>query len=229
VTTEVSTRGVIWDCDGTVVDSEPIAIGIWNELLSELGCDPTDDDWELLVGRPFEAFHEHFSQRCELPPAADLIEEYVARLFPVFRSQLRAFDDAVRAIDLLAERDVPMAIATSSHRERLDFMLGVVGLTDRFAATVAGNEVAAGKPAPEIYEAAAALLQVEPGNCLAVEDTVPGIRAAAAAGMRVVGVARGARLAQELVGADAVVAELDGTHLWSLIKDNDRRDRHDGS
>lgn len=229
MTTEVSVRGVIWDCDGTVVDSEPIAIGIWTELLRELGCDPTEDDWELLVGRPFEAFHEYFSQRCELPPIEELMDRFEARVYPVFRTQLRAFDDAVRAIELLAERDVPMAIATSSHRERLDLMLDVVGLTDRFAATVAGNEIAAGKPAPDIYEEAAAKLGAEPGNCLAVEDTVPGIRSAAAAGMRVVGVARGARAPQELVGADAVVAELDGTHLWSLIQDDDRRDQHDGS
>jgi len=212
-------RGVVWDCDGTVVDSEPIAIEIWTELLRDLGCDPTDDDWEVLVGRPFEAFHDYFSQRCKLPPIEALMDRFAARVYPVFRSQLRAFDDAVRAIELLAERDVPMAIATSSHRERLDLMLDVVGLTDRFAATVAGNEVAAGKPAPDIYEAAAAKLGAEPGNCLAVEDTGPGIRAAAAAGMHVVGVDRGARAASQLVAADTVVGELDGVHLWDLIQE----------
>jgi HAD superfamily hydrolase (TIGR01509 family) len=217
-------RGVVWDCDGTVVDSEPIAIGIWTEVLHDLGCSVTDADWERLVGRPFPAFHEHFSARCALPPADELLDRFVDRLYPAFRSRLRAFDDAVAAIDLLSEHRVPMAVASSSHRERLDVMLDVVGLTDCFQATVAGNEVAVGKPEPDIYRAAAAHLRLDPVECLAVEDTAPGIRAAATAGMYVVGVARGARAPHQLVDADRVVAELDGEHLWNLLRNSDRRD-----
>ena len=220
---EVSLRCVVWDCDGTVVDSEPIGIGVWTEVLAGLGCEPTEADWEALVGRPFPAFYEHFSQRCSLPPPAELMDIYTDRLSPALRSGLRAFDDATAVIEVLAQRQVPMAVASSSHRGRLDLMLELVGLDDRFDVTVAGDEVAAGKPDPAIYLAAAARLGYDPGDCMAVEDTVHGVRAAAAAGMQVMGVARGARLPAELSDADVVVAQLDVDQLLDFLQNGKRR------
>ena len=216
-------RCVVWDCDGTVVDSEPIGIGVWTEVLVGLGCEPTEADWEALVGRPFPAFYEHFSARCVLPPPAELMDTYTERLYPALRSGLQAFGDAIAVIDKLAEDRVPMAIASSSHRGRLDLMLEVVGLVDRFDSTVAGDEVTTGKPDPAIYLAAAARLGYDPGDCMAVEDTVHGVRAAAAAGMRVVGVARGARVPADLSDADIVVTKLDVDQFADLLQNIERR------
>jgi HAD superfamily hydrolase (TIGR01509 family) len=208
---------VVWDCDGTVVDSEPIGIGVWTDLLLEYDCEPSTADWELLVGRPYPAFYDHFAKRCGLPAPRVLMDVYARRLYPALRAGLRAFEDAIAAIDLLADRGIPMALATSSYRERLDVMLDVVGLGGRFDATIAGDEVAAGKPAPDIYEGAAAQLGVAPGWCLAVEDTAPGVQAARAAGMPVVGVARGVRSAEQLAAADVIVERLDGEQLLDLL------------
>jgi HAD superfamily hydrolase (TIGR01509 family) len=209
---------IVWDCDGTVVDSEPIGVGVWTGVLTDLGCTPSANDWELLVGRPYPAFYDYFAQRCTLPPPQHLMDIYVERLYPALRSGLRAFDDAVAAIEVLATQGVPMAMASSSHRGRLDLMLEVVGLAERFEVTVAGDEVDAGKPEPDIYEAAAAKLGVPVRGCVAVEDTVPGVEAAQAAGMQVVGVARGARSAAELVAADLVVERLCGEQLLGLLQ-----------
>lgn len=204
---------VVWDCDGTLVDSEPIGIAVWAELLARFGCETDAADWVHVVGRPFDAFYEYFSQRCLLPSSSDLMDEYLADLYPALRASLRAFDDAVPAVDSIAARRVPMAVASSSHRGRLDLMLELTGLAGHFAVTVAGDEVGRGKPDPDIFERAAASLGVAPGRCLAVEDTVPGVVAARAAGMTVVGVARGARRASELDGAHVVVPGLDGDQL----------------
>mgnify|MGYP001813033423 FL=1 len=215
---------IVWDCDGTVVDSEPIGIDTWTRLLMNYGCTASRADWELLVGRPYPAFYDHFAERCELPPPQDLMDVYVQRLYPALRSGLRAFADAVAAIEVLAARNIPMAIASSSYRGRLDLMLEVVGLAGKFDATVAGDEVDAGKPGPDIYEAAAAKLGVPVAGCLAVEDTAPGVEAAMAAGMRVVGVARGARSAEQLAAADVVVHTLDGEQLWDLLHRTEGRE-----
>jgi HAD superfamily hydrolase (TIGR01509 family) len=218
LTTSSGPPAVIWDCDGTVVDSEPIGIAVWTDLLTEYGCQPNEADWELLVGKPYPAFYSHFAERCELPPAQDLLDVYLQLLYPALRSGLRPFEDAVAAIDLLSGRGIPMALATSSYRERLDVMLDTVGLASRFDVTVAGDEVDAGKPEPDIYEAAAAKLGVPESSCVAIEDTVSGVAAAVAAGMRVVGVARGARSAKQLAAADLVVECLDGHQLWVFMR-----------
>ena len=97
-------------------------------------------------------------------------------------------------------------------------MLEVVDLAGTFEVTIAGDEVGAGKPEPDIYEAAAAGLGFPAASCLAVEDAAPGVHAALAAGMRVVGVARGARSAEQLAVADLVVEGLDGEQLWDFMQ-----------
>ena len=95
-------RGVVWDCDGTLVDSEPIALVQWEIVLDRHGYKATAGDWSTIVGRPFDAFYDYFSERIELPPQDVFMEEYVELLFPILRSELRAFDDAVAAVRLLA-------------------------------------------------------------------------------------------------------------------------------
>ncbi|MDJ0497262.1 MAG: HAD family phosphatase [Acidimicrobiia bacterium] len=224
MTQQSDPMAIVWDCDGTVVDSEPIGIAVWTEVLADFDCESTDADWELLVGRPYPAFYAHFAGRSALPPAHELMEVYLQRLYPALRSNLRAFADAVSAIDFIAAKNVPMAIASSSYRGRLDLMLEVVGLTDRFDVTVAGDEVVIGKPEPDIYEAAAAQLGVPVASCLAVEDSAPGVEAALAAGMRVVGVARSTRSAEELSSADVVVERLYGEQLHKLLLGDEERD-----
>ena len=100
------------------------------------------------------------------------------------------FEDAVATARELKARGVPIAIATSSLRERLDATLHASRLEDVFDVTVAGDEVDNGKPAPDLFLAAAERLGLPPEQCVAVEDSPAGVEAALAAGMRVVAVAR---------------------------------------
>ena len=209
--------GVVWDCDGTLVDSEPLALAEWEAVLDRYGYQATDADWSLLVGRPFDVFYDYFSQRADLPPQEAFMSEFVDRLFPVLRAGLRAFDDAASAARFLGARRIPMAVASSSHRERLDLMLAITDLAGLFPATVSGDDVEVGKPAPDIYEAAATALDLAPTQCLAIEDSVPGIMSARAAGMTVVAVARGERSHADLLDADVVVQALAGDELLALL------------
>lgn len=105
-------------------------------------------------------------------------------------SSLLPFEDAFDAVEVLHDRGVALAVATSSSRARLDLSLVTAGLADWFSTTAAGDEVEQGKPAPDVYLLAAERLGVDPATCVAVDDTQIGIDAAKAAGMFVVAVQR---------------------------------------
>jgi HAD superfamily hydrolase (TIGR01509 family) len=117
----------------------------------------------------------------------ELNTEIVRRLQERYREQLPLIDGAVEAVERLAGR-WPLALASSSNRELIDLALELGGLARFFTATVSSEEVAHGKPAPDVYLEAARRLEVGPKRCAAVEDSHNGIRSAKAAGMRVVAI-----------------------------------------
>ena len=120
--------GAVW-IDGTLVDSEPIALVQWEIVLARHGLQ--GDGRRLVVDRgpaDFDAFYDYFSERIELPPQDAFMEEYVERLFPILRSELRAFDRCGRCGS--PPRLAPGADGGGllGHRERLELMLDVTGL-----------------------------------------------------------------------------------------------------
>ena len=194
---------MVFDLDGVLVDSEGLAWEAWRAVLAPFGVEVTADVIEALTGRTFADAYAHFATR-GLPDRARfavLLETEMARRF---ESSLEAYEDAFDAVEVLHDRGVDLAVATSSPRARLDSSLRTAGLADWFGATAAGDEVVHGKPAPDVYLLAAERLGVDPKTCAAVEDTQVGIDAAKAAGMFVVGVQRG----ETALVADAVVPRI---------------------
>jgi HAD superfamily hydrolase (TIGR01509 family) len=108
----------------------------------------------------------------------------------------------------LSARGIAVAVASSSPRARLDRTLARAGLERSFAVTVAGDEVAHGKPAPDMFLAAAARLRIAPERCAVIEDSGPGVAAALAAGMRTIGIARANGAATGLADAHALLERL---------------------
>lgn len=199
---------IVFDCDGVLVDSEELAWRAWREVLDGYDITLTAEDIALLTGRTDRDAHAHFSQRGALPDRAAFWEELADVTFRLFDRHLLAFEDAADTLEALAVRGARMAVASSSPRERLDRSLASTGLVDFFEFVVGGDEVAHGKPAPDLFLAAAAGLGVEPGDCLAVEDTPAGIDAARTAGMTVIAVQRGRYGLEALRAADLVVPRL---------------------
>ncbi len=199
---------VIFDCDGVLVDSEPLARTAWERALAVYGYALTDEDAEASVGLPYPRVHAYFAERVDLPAAEPFWGEFSGELFALIDSDLVRFDDAVEAATELRTRGVPVAVASSSPRERLERTLGRAGLLDAFDITVAGDEVANGKPAPDMFLAAAGRLGVEPRACIAIEDSPPGVEAANAAGMRTLAVCRVPGTEHTLAAADRVVHAL---------------------
>jgi HAD superfamily hydrolase (TIGR01509 family) len=199
---------VIFDCDGTLVDSEPLAERAWALALARHGYELASDDLTGSQGLPFDEVHARFAKRTRLPELEVFWSEYAAELLPLLESELEPFADAVATARELHERGVPLAVASSSRRERLDRTLARAGLTAMFDVSVAGDEIARGKPAPDMFLEAAARLGATPADCVVIEDSAPGVAAGVAAGMVTVGVLRDGVDLGALAGAHRVVRTL---------------------
>jgi len=180
--------GVIFDCDGTLVDSEPLSGETWRRVTQPFGYEITDEDLAEVVGFPYVRTHAFFASRVALPAPEALLPELNRVLFALIDERLEVFADAVTAVEELRAQGVRIAVASSSVRERLDRTLAHAGLA--FEVTIAGDEVEHGKPAPDMFLLAAQRLELPPEACVVVEDSPPGVAAGLAAGMPTLGVRR---------------------------------------
>jgi HAD superfamily hydrolase (TIGR01509 family) len=199
-------RPVVFDCDGVLVDSEHLSWEVWRRVAGPYGVEISEDQARSLTGRTEVDAHAALSGG-RLPPFEEFWVEIAEEMYRTFQTHLQSFEDARDVLDHLEGR-TRMAVASSSPRERLDVALQTTGLGHYFEFIVAGDEVEAGKPAPDLFLAAAAGLGVDPTECVAVEDSPNGITAARAAGMRVVAVDRGYFPVTELGAAHLVVPRL---------------------
>jgi len=205
---------VVFDCDGVLVDSEPHSVAAWLAVLGPIGHPASGADVAACTGLGFEATYAAIAKIAPLPPADQVWERLQAALARSFARGLTVFTDATALLARVAEAGIPCAVASASPRSRLDLTLDAAGLRAAFPVSVAGDEVAHGKPAPDVYLAAARLLGVEPNRCAAVEDSVAGVRAAVASGMRTIAVSRPGADPDALAAAGAeVVPDLDGNPL----------------
>ena len=181
---------VIFDCDGVLVDTEPLAIEVDRQMLAELGWHLTRDEIiERFVGRSHEHFLDEVARHLghPLPPGWD--EECTRRLWDACTAALEPVDGIVEA---LAGLSLPSCVASSGTQEKMAFTLGLTGLLDRFEGRLfSATQVTLGKPAPDLFLYAAEQMGWAPSSCVVVEDSAPGVDAALAAGMRVIAYAGG--------------------------------------
>jgi HAD superfamily hydrolase (TIGR01509 family) len=205
---------VIFDCDGTLVDSEPLAREAWDRTLAEHGYTASDAEMEGLIGLSYPRVHAHFAGRVPGLPDADAFWPVLSgELFALIDARLEPFADAGETLQALRARGIAVAVASSSARERLERTLRRAGLEDAFDVSVAGDEVEHGKPAPDMFLEAARRLGVEPARCAVVEDSPPGVAAGLAAGMLTVAVARAPGHAAALGDAHRVLERLTAAAL----------------
>jgi HAD superfamily hydrolase (TIGR01509 family) len=179
---------VVFDLDGLLIDSEQVWDAAREELAKERGGRWRDEAQRDMMGMSSPEWSRYMHDVIGVPDPPDQInDEVVRRVEDQYRKHLPVIPGAQAAVERLAER-WPLALASSSNRELIDLALDLMGIADRFQATVSSEEVGRGKPAPDVYLEAARRLGVDPTHAAAIEDSHNGIRAAKAAGMRVVAI-----------------------------------------
>lgn len=173
---------VIFDCDGVLIDSEPIVCRIEAELLSALGYPITPEEVNhRFVGLSAASVRALVERDLGRPLPEDYALRKRPRIEAAFRADLRAIAGIEALLDALP---IPACVASSTIPDRLRFALELVGLHHRFAPHVfSATMVARGKPAPDLFLHAASAMGALPARCLVVEDSIHGIEAAVAAGM----------------------------------------------
>ncbi len=208
---------VLFDMDGLMIESERALLECWRETALELGLELDDALWLSFVGLSDRACHDILRERLAN-------EDTVQALLHGLQTRYDARVDAglplkTGVLDLLAllkARGIPRAVVTSTRRPRALQKLESTGLLPHFDDVITGNEVQHSKPAPDIYLLAAQRLGVAPSHCIVLEDSVPGVRAALAAGMTPIQVpdlvlpddtvrALGHRIVDSLVHARALI------------------------
>jgi HAD superfamily hydrolase (TIGR01509 family) len=181
-------EAVVFDLDGVLVDSEHVWDEARQRLAEERGGRWHERASRDMMGMSSLEWSRYMRDVVGLDDEPEEISaEVVRRLEAVYRERLPLFEGAVEAVERLAAC-WPLGLASSSNRELIDLVLELSGLAPHFRATVSSEEVPRGKPAPDVYLEAARRLDVDPARCAAVEDSENGIRAARAAGMRVLAV-----------------------------------------
>lgn len=184
-----TSRLVIFDCDGVLIDSEIIAARAQSRALAEHGIAISPEEAALrFAGIPDADMWQTLQAEnaCTLPEG--FARQYADRLQHTFRTELRALPHVRETLKALRERGLEVCVASSSTPPKLEAALKLVGLWDEFAPNVFSTaQVAKGKPAPDVFLFAARQMRAAVLDCVVVEDSVPGVRAARAARMRAVG------------------------------------------
>ena len=198
------TRLVIFDCDGVLVDSEPIAVRIDVEMLAEVGVTMTEEEViERFVGRSPDVILAEAEARLGRRVPEGWFERGETRIRRAYATELRPVDGISEALEEIGD---PVCVASSSGHDNIRYKLELTGLYDRFAGHIfSATEVANGKPAPDLFLHAASRMGAAPADCVVVEDSRYGVQAARAAGMDVLGYAGGLTAPDVLEGPRTVV------------------------
>lgn len=199
--------GIIFDLDGVLLDTVPAHFSAWQRSFNAFGFDLDEAGYrELVDGRPVRD-GARAVVGCEDVKTVDAVVAMKERIYLelVEAGHFDVFDDVPALLHDLSQRDIPMAVASSSNQARQ--LVALAGLARYFEAIVCGDDVARGKPAPDIFLAAAKRLGLPSSRCVVVEDSIAGLCAAEKGGFKAVGLLRDPA-SDHLPGARAIVTSL---------------------
>ena len=189
---------LICDCDGVLVDSEAAGNSFIARYLTDLGFPTTEEAaMDKYVGRALSAVRELVEAEFAKPLPADFVERCSEAETAAILPTVRAFPGVAEALVRIKNAGILVSVGSGGTVAKMHATLGAVGLLDQLSAwLVSSEDVGPGKPAPDVFLAAASQRGVAPSRCVVIEDSAPGIAAARAAGMGVIG------FASHLAGSD---------------------------
>ncbi len=215
-------QAILFDLDGLMVDSEPHSLASWTAVLAERGVTLDRLTIDSILGLRIDATARTLIDKYHLSDTvqslSDAKTEYqIAHL----AGKVQPMPGLIELLDEIDRRGLKKAVASSGICRYVEAVLRANGLLDRFTVVITGDQVAHGKPAPDVFLAAAEALNVEPQYCLVLEDAPAGVQAAKAAGMTCIAVPDHSVAQLDLSQADRVVASLDDvrTALPLLVND----------
>ena len=179
---------VIFDLDGVLIDSEAVWNAARRDLTLERGGRWSENAPRAMMGMSSLEWSSYMHDQLGVDMAPDQISTaVVGRLLRLYRQKLPIMPGTREAVSTVGAR-WPLGLASSANRPIIDLVLDLAGMRSLFAATASSEEVARGKPAPDVYLEVARRLGVSPAKCVAIEDSTNGLRSAATAGMAVIAV-----------------------------------------
>jgi len=199
-------KAAIFDMDGTMVDNSAYHKRAFKEFLKRHGISLTDEELKKKISgrKNDDIFPALFNQQLSKEEIAKYAHEKEAIYRELYASDIKEVEGLKTIVDSLKKDGLKLAIATTAPKENRDFALESLGLTNAFQVIVGDEHVTRGKPHPEVYLKTAEKLGIDPGKCLAFEDTPSGVESAKRAGMTVIGLMT-SHTTQELYKADIVV------------------------
>jgi HAD superfamily hydrolase (TIGR01509 family) len=195
---------VIFDCDGVLVDSEPLSNTVFARALNREGLDwSVEETMRRLIGRSMKSCVEIVEGLLSRQLPEDFVHKMQAETLQAFRdAPLQPVPGINEAIDAIEAQGIKTCIASSGGFDKMEVSLGVTGLWSRFEGRIfSSSQVARGKPYPDLFLHAAIAMNEQPFDCVVVEDSVPGVQAAQAAGMRVLGYTGAPHADRDAMGA----------------------------
>jgi len=209
-------KAIIFDMDGVLVDSEH-----WWQIWEKKFLSKTLSRWDnqhqkAIIGRSLKDIHGILQNKYGLKMNwPEFMNNYNQMAKQVYQKQCNLIPNALKILDLLSQKEVKLALSSSSFRSWIDMMLKRFSLADYFDAIVSAQDVGShGKPAPDIYLYTAQKLQIDPAYCIVVEDSKNGIVSAKAAGMVAIGYQTPDNMEQNLRQADIIINNLKDLRLF---------------
>ena len=217
----IKLKAVIFDMDGVLIDSEQSYHDINKKIFKDMGLIITDSEYEPFIGgddaRLWAYVKDKFNLKYSVEELLQIEFEEDIKFFE--NSGKPAMDGVLKLLNNLKENNIKIGLASSSMRGLVEAILKGLKIRDYFEVIVCGDEVTNGKPEPEIFLKASSLLEVEPNQCVVIEDSTNGVKAAKSAGMKCLGTVNENSGKQDLSRADKIVNGLVAvdSHLLSLI------------
>ncbi len=210
-------EAAIWDMDGVIADTAPYHFKAWREVFQKRGVNFTEEDFKRNFGQRNDTIIRNTLGGSISPSEVDVVASEKEENFRRRIGQnVKPLPGAVELIRLLKERGVKMAIASSAPIENIQLVSRGLGINNYFQAIVWGREVTEGKPSPQGFLLAARKLEVEPKNCVVIEDAIAGVTAAKRAGMKCLAVTN-THSRMSLMEADLVVDTLEAISVDDLV------------
>ncbi len=210
-------KAILFDMDGTLVDTEGIDRSIAIKMRKELGGDLTDEEENQRHGKTTKSFYEYIFQKRGLDfDLEKTIQKHLALFEKELKRGVKYFQGAKELPKILKATGYKLALVSSGAKSQIEINLKHLGVRNFFDVIVSADDISESKPDPQGYLLAAKKLDVKPEECLVLEDAAVGIQAAKSAKMKVIGIQNGSK--QDLSLADSVVENLDQVTIVQIRK-----------